>query len=232
MDKTERDALFHYIAKQDYPADYSKDEKRRLREKSLSFCLSGGDLFHIGSSGCRARVIVDNEEKKHLIETIHEGIGGGHFGQNATIRKISERFWWPGIANSVREFVRKCPHCQKANPSNRPPPATLHPIKVSHVFHRWGIDVVGPLKETPRGNKYLLVATEYVTKWAEVEAVAQKSAQNVHQFLMNLVFRFGAFDVLLHDQGREFNNNDVKELCEQLQIAVAMTSAYHPQTNG
>jgi len=103
---------------------------------------------------------------------------------------------------------------------------------VSHVFHRWGIDFIGPLKETTRGKKYILVATEYVTKWAEVKAVEQKTAQNVHKFLMKLVFRFGAFDVLLHDQGREFNNNDVKQLCEQLQISVAMTSAYRPQTNG
>jgi len=232
MDKAEYEALLNYASKKEYPTAYSKDDKRRLREKAASFCVDNGDLLHIGAKDKRTRVIVEDEEKKRLIETIHEGIGGGHFGQNATVLKISERFWWPGIANAVREFVRNCPRCQKANPSNKAPPATLHPIKVSHIFHRWGIDFVGPLKETASGKKYILVATEYVTKWAEVKAVAQKSAQTVHKFLMKLVFRFGAFDVLLHDQGREFNNNDVKQLCEQLQISVAMTSAYHPQTNG
>ena len=49
MDKAESEALFNYIAKKEYPADYSKDVKCRLREKSASFCVSGGVLVHVGT---------------------------------------------------------------------------------------------------------------------------------------------------------------------------------------
>ena len=90
----------------------------------------------------------------------------------------------------------------------------------------------GPLKETVNGNKYMIVATEYVTRWAEAIPVPDKSADGIHRFVMGLVYRFGACDVLLHDQGREFNNNLVNDVCEALRISVAMSSAYHPQTNG
>lgn len=136
------------------------------------------------------------------------------------------------MTSDVRAYVRSCGECQKAIPPNRPPPSTLHPLKVHHLFHRWGIDLVGPLKETSGGNKYIVVATEYLTRWPEAKAIPNKSALEVHKFVMGLVFRYGACHVLLHDQGKEFNNALVNGLCEQMEISVAMTSAYHPQTNG
>lgn len=80
--------------------------------------------------------------------------------------------------------------------------------------------------------KYIAVATEYITRWPEVQAIPDKSAKSVHSFLMSLVYRYGACNVLLHDQGREFNNDLVGGLLKQMQIDRAMTSAYHPQTNG
>jgi len=161
-----------------------------------------------------------------------DAIGGAHYGQNATIKKITDRFWWKNVANDARDFVRSCTMCQKCNPDNKPPPCTLHPISVREIFQRWGIDMVGPLKETSRGNKYIILATEYLTRWPEAQAVPDKSADGIHRFLTSLVCRFGSCHVLLHDQGREFNNNMVKDLCKQLNTSVAMTSAYHSQTNG
>ena len=65
-------------------------------------------------------------------------------GMNSTITKITDRYWWPGMCSEIRAFVRECGPCQKSNPNNRPAAALLHPVKVSHIFHRWGIDLVGP----------------------------------------------------------------------------------------
>jgi hypothetical protein len=149
-----------------------------------------------------------------------------YFGQ------ITERVYWRNIANDVRDFVRGCDMCQKVNFLNKPPPATLHPVPVKGLFHRWGIDLVGPMAETVGGNKYIVVATEYLTRWPVAEAITDKSAESVHRFLMRLFSTYGTCQVLLHDQGREFNNLLVNGLCDALNIDVAMTSAYHPQTNG
>jgi len=90
---------------------------------------------------------------------------------------------------------------------------------------------VGPLNETNKGNKYIIEATEYLTRWPEAMAIPDKSADGVHRFVLGLMYRFGACNVILHDQGRKFNNKTVGDLCDKLKIAVAMTSAYHPQTN-
>ena len=149
-----------------------------------------------------------------IMNAMHSGVVGGcHYGQTATSDKVTQRFWWPNVTADTRALVRSCFACQKANPANKPPAATLHPVPVSHIFHRWGIDLVGPLQETPLGNKFIIVATEYLTRWVEAEAIPNKSADGVHLFLMGLVFRYGSCHVLLHDQGREFNNHFVRSLC-------------------
>jgi hypothetical protein len=76
------------------------------------------------------------------------------------------------------------------------------------------------------------VATEYLSKWPEALPIPDKSAATVHRFVMSLVYRFGSAHIILHDQGKEFNNHLLEDLCNQMKIEVAMTSAYHPQTNG
>lgn len=229
----EYEDVFLYLTEKQYADDKSKGDKRRIREKASIFAVQDGILCHKGGKGAITKVIIDVAEKDRLVLALHaSSVGGSHYGQNATLKKLSERFWWKGMSDDVKTFVRNCDVCQMANPSNRAPASTLHPIPVSGLFHRWGIDMVGPLTTTKNGNRYLIVATEYLTKWVEATAVPDKTSDGIHKFLMNLVYRFGACHVLLHDQGREFNNGLVNDLCERLKISVAMSSAYHPQTNG
>lgn len=224
--------VFKYLSEHEYPEGYDKNAKRALRQKAQSFVVVGGVLMHkTGQKLCR--VVLDTDERVRIVTSLHaDEVGGCHYGQQATIRKVTERCWWRNVSSDTRDFVRSCAVCQKANPLNKPPPATLHPVPVGGLFHRWGIDLIGPLTETAKGNKYIVVATEYLTRWPEARALPDKSADSVHQFLLQLVYRFGACHVLLHDQGREFNNRLVKDLCDVMKMSVAMTSAYHPQTNG
>ncbi|XP_041357508.1 uncharacterized protein LOC121374476 [Gigantopelta aegis] len=64
----------------------------------------------------------------------------------------------------IKTFCQQCQRCQRSNASNKPQVATLHPVPVKGLFHRWGIDLVGPLKETSDGKLYVIVATEYLDK--------------------------------------------------------------------
>jgi len=52
------------------------------------------------------------------------------------------------MSRDVRLFIRVCEVCQKMNATNKPPATTLHPISIKDVFHRWDVDMVGPLNET------------------------------------------------------------------------------------
>ena len=68
------------------------------------------------------------------------------------------------------------------------------------------MDLVGKLTKTQDGNMYMCVMVDYYTKWAEVYAIPNKSAQVVSQCIMKLFYRFGAPQRILTDQGSEFVN--------------------------
>jgi len=132
-----------YIVDKIYPENITKDEKRRTREKSQSFAVTEGILLHKNTNNVLCRVVVDDSEKSRIMSSLHaDAIGGSHYGQNATIKKITDRFWWKNVANDARDFVRGCIQCQKCNPSNKAPPSTIHPLSVrpdfSQMGHRYG----------------------------------------------------------------------------------------------
>ena len=95
-----------------------------------------------------------------------------------------------------------------------------------------GIDLIGPLNVTRRGHRYIFVATEYLTRWAEASPIPDKSAATVAHEVMKLVYRFRVTSILMHDQGREFCNKLNSIITTELRIQNAISSAYHPQTNG
>ena len=66
----------------------------------------------------------------------------------------------------------------------------------------WGGEFGGPLPESARGNKWILICVEHCTKWV---ALPTKSSANVtHSFLDNVLSRFGVRGVVVTDQGKEF----------------------------
>ena len=85
--------------------------------------------------------------------------------------------------------------------------AELHPIPVrNQVWHTIGIDLIGPLPTTPRGNKYIMTVSCFFSKWPEATALADKTAIGVAEFLFKLFTRHGCCKVKISDQGREFVN--------------------------
>ena len=93
----------------------------------------------------------------------------------------------------------------------------LHLIPLSRLFDRWGVDVVGLLPLTPKGNQYIIVAVEYLSKWQEAKVVTEANALSISNFLyQNIICRFGCFTHLHTDRGTEFVNKIVEKLTEKL----------------
>ncbi len=86
--------------------------------------------------------------------------------------------------------ISSCVLCQRHNHKLRKTTATLHPIPVrEEVWYQLGMDLVGPLPETPAGNKYIMTITDYYTKWAEAGALKDKTASSVANFLYSVSLR-------------------------------------------
>jgi hypothetical protein len=132
----------------------------------------------------------------------------------------------------VANYLKGCVTCQRQIPIKKCP-AALHPIPVTEdVFLQLGADLIGPLTETHHGNRYILVICDYLSKFVIAEPIVSKTADCVHSVFRRIFLTFGPPNVLITDQGREFVNGKVDNLCRMMNVEHRKTSPYHPQTNG
>src|SRR5256886_14567823 len=109
----------------------------------------------------------------------------------------------------------------------------LHPIPMQTLFFQVGIDFVGPLPKTARGNRYILVAMDYLTKWPEARPLPLANADVTATFLYEeIICRHGCPNRILSDRGTHFNNRIIEHLLKTFNIKHLLSSPYHPQTNG
>lgn len=63
----------------------------------------------------------------------------------------------------------------------------LHPIAIQpKIWYQVGMDLIGPMPETPRGNKYIITLTDYFSKWAEAAPLPDKTAVGVARFIYSV----------------------------------------------
>ncbi|XP_045482836.1 uncharacterized protein LOC123686668 [Harmonia axyridis] len=109
----------------------------------------------------------------------------------------------------------------------------MRKYNVGSPLERVAIDIAGPFPETDEGNKYILVAMDYFTKWVEAYAIRNQEAATVAEVLIKEMFsRFGVPLELHSDQGRNFESDLFKNVCELLGIRKTRTTALHPQSDG
>jgi hypothetical protein len=153
---------------------------------------------------------------QNLLWEIHEGVCGGHTGgQSLAHRAIGQGYWWPYMQKDAAQYVKKCDKCQRFAPSIHQPAASLNPIASPWPFSQWGLDIVGPLPRAPRNRQWLIVATDYFTKWVEAEPLVHITDADSKRFVWkNIITRFGIPRVLMSDNGSQFISRSFKEFCE------------------
>nr|GEZ40906.1 reverse transcriptase domain-containing protein [Tanacetum cinerariifolium] len=104
-------------------------------------------------------------------------------------------------------------------------------IQVCEIFDVWGIDFMGPFPSS-KGNKYILVAFDYLSKWVETKALPTNDARVVVKFLKSLFSRFGTPKAIISDRGTHFCNEQFARVMSKYRVTHHLSTAYHPQTNG
>ncbi|GJZ39989.1 reverse transcriptase domain-containing protein [Tanacetum coccineum] len=104
-------------------------------------------------------------------------------------------------------------------------------IQVCEIFDVWGIDFMGSFPSS-RGNKYILVAVDYLSKWVEAKALPTNDARVVCKFLKSLFARFGAPRAIISDRRTHFCNDQFAKVMLKYGVTHRLSTAYHPQTSG
>ncbi|GJX37402.1 reverse transcriptase domain-containing protein [Tanacetum coccineum] len=148
------------------------------------------------------RRCVFGQEALEILKACHEGPTGGHHSANITARKVFDADEMPQNA-----------------------------IQVCEIFDVWGIDFMGPFPSS-RGNKYILVAVDYLSKWVEAKALPTNDARVVVKILKSLFSRFGAPRAIISDRGTHFCNDKFDKVMSKYGVTHRLSTAYHPQTSG
>ena len=128
--------------------------------------------------------------------------------------------------------MQACDSCQRAGRPGQSDEMPLNPQLVIKPFERWSLDFVGPISPPSNQKTYILVATEYVTKWVEAEALSKVIEDSVIQFLFQIFVRYGLPRDIITDGGPQFVGNKLAETLQNYHVQHKITTPCQPQANG
>ena len=135
--------------------------------------------------------------------------------------------------DDIAAWVKSCKHCAQKKDVKERHRAPLCQMPVVGAFERWNIDCIGPLTTTQTGNKYIVLATDSLTKWPVAEATSDIKAPTITKVIFHrIVPVFGMPGNLLSDRGTNFLSLMVKHLCDLVGTKKINTSSYHPAAKG
>lgn len=206
------------------------------RRLARSFLIENGVLYrrNVAHAGDKRLLYVPKSVRDEILYECHDSpLSGGHLGLTKTFHKLKSRYYWPHMLKDTENYVKTCLHCQTRKTPKGSPAGLLQPIPVGLPFERVGVDVLGPFTKTNGGNRYIIVAMDYATKWAEARATPTATAEETANFLIDrIVCRFGCPNEILTDRGMNFRSNLVRGMLNGLGIRSLFTTAYHPACNG
>ena len=146
---------------------------------------------------------VHPEISELLFEELYKGICGSHTGgRSLSHRALTQGYWWPNMQKEAQEYVKKCDQCQRFAPNIHQSRRVLNPLSCPWPFAQWSLDIIGPFPKAAGNKKWLLVSTDYFTKWVEVEPSSNIRAVDTKRFVWkNIVTRFGIPYTLISDNG-------------------------------
>lgn len=195
------------------------------------FVLDDGVLYIVGND-CK-RLVVPLSCRSLVMHLAHTVPWAGHLGRHKTYLRVSSRFYWPSMYTDIQQYCATCPTCQKTSNVRKSDRACLQPLPViSAPFRRIAMDVVGPLVKSSSGYQYILVLSDYATRFPEAFPLRTITAPAVLRVLVQLFSRVGIPDEILTDQGTNFMSRLMHLFQQQLGIKAIKTTPYHPQTDG
>ena len=131
------------------------------------------------------------------------------------------------------EYVKKCDQCQRFAPSIHQPRGVLNPLSNPWPFAQWDLDIIGPFPKAAGNKRYLLVGTDYFTKWVEAKPLANIRDADAKRFVWrNIVTRFGVPRTLISNNGLQFDSKAFRRYYCELGIVNRYLTPAYPQGNG
>lgn len=178
--------------------------------------------------------VVPSEERTQVILDNHATPLAGHLGVFKTLKRLNQRYFWPGMYNSVVEVLSKCDICIAHKHANHPPLGEMgRPKSCSRPFTMISIDLIGPLPPSRRQNTNILVVNCCFSKYCLIFPLRRATSEAVTKIMEDQVFLVhGIPSTVVLDNGNQFISSNLKNLFDKYKVPkVHYTPKYSPQVN-
>jgi len=230
---------------QDVKAAYDDDVTTRMRLQELQqpsthhvhskYVVDNGLLYLVEHERRRLCVPRVNALLAKLLFELHDTPTAGHLGMDKVYDKAKESYYWPRMFRTIRKYINSCDVCQRCKPSQQSPAGLLQPLPVPDAPWDWlTMDFVVKLPTTPMGNEQCLVIVDRFTKFVKfIPLKATATASDVAIVFYNRVIcQHGLPTKITSDRDTKFASKFWTVLQGKLGTQLAMSSAFHPQTDG
>ena len=170
-----------------------------------------------GSNTTQKQLVVPQGLRETVLEQLHNSkLSGGHFAFQKTLDRARQRFSWPNMRKYIERKCENCTLCQARSTAGKKGIAPFQTINVGIRFSKVAADILGPVtRAKASGAKYILVLTDYFTKYVVCVPLERTTAEDVARAIVeNWVLTFGAPDCLHTDQGANFCSELLLEVCK------------------
>eukprot|EP00253_Pinus_taeda_P029433 PITA_29433 len=226
--------LIFYLKNGYAPPNLSYKIKRAIRLKAKSFTIVDDVLFKKNYDSILLSCLEKTEAQK-VLQELHDGLAGGHFGADTTAHKIIHAgYYWPTLFRDAHEYVGKCLNCQTSSGRQRTLAFPLQPVNIEQPFEQWGLDIIGEINPpSSKQHKYILTATDYFTKWVETIPLKTANSEAIIEFIDQFIItRFGVPTALVFDNASYFSRNSMFNFAIKREFKLKYSANYYPQGNG
>ncbi|XP_059160902.1 uncharacterized protein LOC131944361 [Physella acuta] len=207
----------------------------KLAEKGKQCKTIDGLLYKIikhSKTEDQIRLAIPRGLRPTFLKLGHDTPMAGHMGVARTKARILSQFSWPGAGEDIRRYCESCDVCEKSK-KNVGGKAPLGKTEVvGQPFEKIAIDIVGPLTQTKKKNRFILTAADICTRWPEAVPLKSVTAAEIQDALLSIFTRMGFPEVILSDNGTQFTSEIFCTVSKMFGIKIVHASAYHAMANG
>ena len=215
---------------------YCRDVAKKLhKDKELQkiFIKEEGVLYRLWIEDGRTFkcILVPQVLQDFMIILAHDY--SGHNGSRRTYNCLKRQYYWPGIRKQIFRHCKKCKECILQN-QGQPEKCFGHFDSPELPMEFICMDLVGPIHPPSiRGNKYVLTVIDMLTGFTIAVPIKNKNAETIcDAYRDNVYCVFGGSSRMLTDNGSEFKNKEMQEVCDTLGLKHIFSPVYTPQSNG